>query len=120
VNRSTLASVAALIVIGAGQGASQEARPAPTALAPKSMARIGNVDSRFQSYNVEMIEVTGGKFWKPYSSMASRGLRLLPRLPHRARPAVSIRTSTNIARPSTSRDRGCVRWPPPLPPPTCA
>ncbi|HZM53330.1 MAG TPA: hypothetical protein VFE68_22675, partial [Vicinamibacteria bacterium] len=77
-NRSTLASVAALIVIGAGQGASQEARPAPTALAPKSMARIGNVDSRFQSYNVEMIEVTGGKFWKPYSSMASPRLAPSP------------------------------------------
>jgi hypothetical protein len=26
------------------------------------------VDERFQSYNVEMVEVTGGRFWKPYSS----------------------------------------------------
>ena len=32
------------------------------------MARIGTVDERFQSYNIEMIEVTGGRFWKPYSS----------------------------------------------------
>jgi hypothetical protein len=30
------------------------------------MARIGTVDERFQSYNVEMVEVTGGRFWKPY------------------------------------------------------
>jgi len=30
------------------------------------MARIGAVDERYQSYNVEMLEVTGGKFWKPY------------------------------------------------------
>ncbi len=30
------------------------------------MIRIGTVDERFQSYNVEMIEVTGGNFWKPY------------------------------------------------------
>jgi len=30
------------------------------------MARIGEVDERFQSYNVEMVEVTGGRFWKPY------------------------------------------------------
>jgi hypothetical protein len=32
------------------------------------MARIGTVDERFQSYNIEMIEVTGGRFWKPYSA----------------------------------------------------
>jgi len=33
---------------------------------PANMARIGTVDERFQSYNVEMVEVTGGRFWKPY------------------------------------------------------
>jgi hypothetical protein len=33
---------------------------------PASMARMGTVDERFQSYNVEMVEVTGGRFWKPY------------------------------------------------------
>src|SRR5690348_12355543 len=33
---------------------------------PANMARIGTVDERYQSYNVEMIEVTGGRFWKPY------------------------------------------------------
>ena len=31
-----------------------------------SMRRIGTVDERFQSYNVEMVEVIGGRFWKPY------------------------------------------------------
>jgi glycosyl hydrolase family 79 len=35
---------------------------------PSRMARIGAVDERFQSYNVEMVEVTGGRFWKPYSA----------------------------------------------------
>jgi len=30
------------------------------------MTRIGSIDERFQSNNVEMIEVTGGRFWKPY------------------------------------------------------
>jgi heparanase 1 len=34
-------------------------------VAPSNMARIGTVDERFQSYNIEMIEVTGGRFWKP-------------------------------------------------------
>jgi hypothetical protein len=39
----------------------------PVSLAPKTMSRIGTVDERFQSYNIEMIEVTGGRFWKPYA-----------------------------------------------------
>jgi hypothetical protein len=30
------------------------------------MPRIGTVDERFQSFNVEMVEVTGGRFWAPY------------------------------------------------------
>ncbi len=34
---------------------------------PAKMARIGAVDERFQSFNIEMVEVTGGRFWKPYS-----------------------------------------------------
>src|SRR5215212_7179373 len=32
------------------------------------MAWVGTVDERFQSYNVEMVEVTGGRFWKPYGT----------------------------------------------------
>jgi heparanase len=35
---------------------------------PSSMPRLGTVDARYQSYNVEMVEVTGGRFWKPYAS----------------------------------------------------
>ncbi len=37
--------------------------------APVNLARlplIGSVDARFQSYNIEMVEVTGGRFWRPY------------------------------------------------------
>src|SRR5882757_4989167 len=41
------------------------------ALTPASLARIGEVDERFQSYNVEMVEVTGGRFWKPYGPHTS-------------------------------------------------
>lgn len=33
--------------------------------------RVGTVDQRFQSYNVEMVEVTGGRFWKPYGNQAN-------------------------------------------------
>jgi heparanase 1 len=37
---------------------------------PADLQRIGTVDGRFQSYNVEMVEVTGGGFWKPYAEIA--------------------------------------------------
>ena len=48
-------------------------RPSPgvaqsVSLAPSTMPRIGSVSERYQSYNVEMVEVTGGRFWKPYSA----------------------------------------------------
>jgi hypothetical protein len=36
---------------------------------PGKMPRVGTVDERFQSFNVEMIEVTGGRFWKPYKDI---------------------------------------------------
>jgi len=36
-------------------------------IAPQAMRTIGTIDARFQSYNVEMVEVTGGRFWKPYA-----------------------------------------------------
>lgn len=35
------------------------------------MKHIGSVDERYQSYNVEMVEVVGGEFWKPYKMMDS-------------------------------------------------
>jgi heparanase 1 len=43
-----------------------------TPLSPSSMPRLASVDERFQSYNVEMLEVTGGNFWKPYASMGKK------------------------------------------------
>jgi heparanase len=40
----------------------------PVWLDAGSMVSIATVDERYQSYNVEMAEVVGGKFWKPYAS----------------------------------------------------
>jgi hypothetical protein len=34
---------------------------------PHTMPRVGTVDARFQSFNIEMVEVTGGRFWAPYA-----------------------------------------------------
>jgi hypothetical protein len=41
------------------------------AINPSQMPKLGTVDARFDSYNVEMVEVTGGRFWKPYKSAAA-------------------------------------------------
>lgn len=41
-------------------------------LDPATMPRISTVDERFQSYNIEMAEVTGGSFWKPFKGAARR------------------------------------------------
>ena len=40
-------------------------------LDPAKMPAIGTVDEHFQSYNIEMVEVIGGRFWKPYGSSAA-------------------------------------------------
>lgn len=34
-------------------------------LSPASMPKVATIDDRFESYNVEMAEVIGGRFWKP-------------------------------------------------------
>jgi heparanase len=41
-------------------------------LDPTKMRSIAMVDERFQSYNIEMVEVIGGRFWKPYESAANK------------------------------------------------
>ena len=40
-------------------------------ITPATLAPVGSIDERFQSYNVEMVEVSGGLFWKPYDAIAS-------------------------------------------------
>ena len=46
--------------------------PADQTVTPETLKKIGAISPRFQSYNVEMIEVTGGKFWRPYASTAEK------------------------------------------------
>lgn len=40
-------------------------------LSPDRMPEVGRVDLRFQSYNVEMAEIVGGRFWAPYPKAGS-------------------------------------------------
>src|SRR6202165_4337958 len=38
---------------------------------PQNMTRVGSIEERYQSYNIEMLEVTGGMFWKPYDQASN-------------------------------------------------
>lgn len=45
-------------------------------LKPQTMTGIGQVDARYLSYNIEAVEITGGRFWKPYKEIdAQRSAR---------------------------------------------
>ncbi|GAA0558990.1 hypothetical protein [Rhizomicrobium electricum] len=57
--------ILASLLASAAVFAAAEAAPAVN---PGALPKLGTVDARFQSYNVEMIEVTGGAFWKPYGA----------------------------------------------------
>lgn len=45
----------------------------PDIIDPLRFTPIGEVEERYQSYNIEMAEVTGGTFWKPYTDAQRQG-----------------------------------------------
>ena len=62
---------ACLVLAVASTSCSDDSKPAGTkSFVPAGLRSIANTDERFQSYNVEMVEVTGGRFWKPYKDIA--------------------------------------------------
>jgi heparanase len=70
---SSVARLSALAILGASVFANCPAHASDStgaSIHPETFARVGAVDERFQSYNIEMVEVTGGRFWKPYDSIA--------------------------------------------------
>lgn len=42
------------------------------------LVRLGEVEERYQAYNVEMVEVTGGRFWAPYGGPEGEVYRQRP------------------------------------------
>jgi heparanase 1 len=60
-----------MLVLALG-GMSVQVQAQAVSLDPAKMPRIGSVDERFGSYNIEMAEVTGGNFWKPYGSKGAK------------------------------------------------
>lgn len=72
-NRKIIATVSLLAFsLGAGASASPESA---SGLSLSSLQRLGTVDERYQGYNIEMVEVTGGRFWAPYGGPADERYR---------------------------------------------
>jgi heparanase len=68
----TLAGVKVFVAGVAALSAHAHAQESPMKIAPlANMTRVGSIDERYQAYNIEMLEVTGGMFWKPYGSGSS-------------------------------------------------
>lgn len=69
VSRAAVAAALTAAALGSATGA--PARPEASALS--RLEKVGEVDPRFLSYNIEMVEVTGGNFWRPYSVTPKAG-----------------------------------------------
>jgi heparanase 1 len=65
VTSSKLQTIAAALSLGLALTAAAQSDPA-------HMPAIAHIDPRFQSYNVEMVEIIGGRFWKPYASVSPK------------------------------------------------
>ena len=75
--RMSLAIYAALALVEVSPPTETAAaeRVEPMLLSPGVMRPITKIDERFLSYNVEMAEVIGGNFWKPYTPASIAALK---------------------------------------------
>lgn len=67
----------------------------PFVLNPQHMPKVAVVDERYQSYNIEMIQVMGGKWWAPYDN----GLSATAASGGFANAPMRYRAPTNLADP---------------------
>ena len=88
------AIVALMLVLAS---VSPQVRAQTVSVDPAKLPRIGTVDERFASYNIELAEVTGGNFWKPYHSQTSPAA-------HARKPAQAASTPAGM-NPSSSQDK---------------
>jgi heparanase len=71
IRKTLLAAIALMALAGASHA------PAPSLQLGK-LARVATIDARYQGYNIEMVEVTGGRFWAPYGGPANERYRQRP------------------------------------------
>ncbi len=84
--KRTIALALAASVLCSGAGAKPAKSPPKSPLA--SLHRVATVSDRYLSYNIEMVEVTGGRFWAPYGFGNDR---------YRMRPAVNLADPSLLA-----------------------
>ena len=78
----SLAIYATLAVVGLNSNGGAWAENVPSMLLnPGVMRPIAKIDERFLSYNVEMAEVIGGSFWRPYTAASIATLKAQPASP---------------------------------------
>src|SRR6185312_12111349 len=71
---------------------SASAQSVEQTLSPQKLLKIATVDDRFQSYNVEAVEVTGGRFWKPYDTRNGSSTQQRDTAPMFSGPAANMFT----------------------------
>ena len=104
---------AVLAVLGSASCSKFRGVTSSVTVEPAKMSRIGTVDQRFQSYNVEMLEVTGGRFWKPYKDIGTTSKKQAPNEQADSNPAGMDPNLYEYRRRSILRTRDCARWPQP-------
>ncbi|MEO8736815.1 MAG: hypothetical protein ABI380_09775, partial [Edaphobacter sp.] len=65
-NRLEIWAGAALTVLAGVMCSPVAFAATPASITPSKLPRVGTVSERYQSFNIEMVEVTGGRFWAPY------------------------------------------------------
>jgi hypothetical protein len=64
-------TVVSVLLLMFSTSAPSQVQPDVVSIAPSSLPKVTTIDDRFQSYNMEMLEVTGGRFWKPYKAIGT-------------------------------------------------
>lgn len=67
-----------VLALATGIGSASIAKPTAPGWNLAALPQVARVDPRFQSYNVEMVEVTGGRFWAPYGGPKDEVYRQRP------------------------------------------
>src|SRR4051812_41809838 len=70
-----LATCLALGTVATGARCSNRSEASASIIKLDSLPRIATIDPRYQSYNVEIAEVVGGNFWKPYTPQSIAQMR---------------------------------------------
>jgi heparanase len=72
--RNTIVAALGAAILVPLIGSLSHADSAQATVQPQKLPKIADVDPRFLSFNVEAVEITGGRFWKPYKKSDSGSL----------------------------------------------